>query len=105
MRLFVLYFLCGGTTTAAACRKYTIAYPVVARWKKDYSLGKLDNKPTTPEGYQEKIAELERKVGQLTMENDVLKKVLKQTQSQKARSAPIYPITFPRSEASGGGVN
>jgi len=97
--------LSGGTTTAAACRKHALAYPVVARWKKDYALGKLDNEPTTPEGYQEKIAELERKVGQLTMENDVLKKVLKQTQSQKARSAPIYPITFPRSEASGGGVS
>ena len=54
------------------------------------------------EGYQEKLAQLERKVGQLTMENDVLKKVLKQTQSQRARSAPIYPITLPHSEASGG---
>ena len=103
-RQVVEEILSGGTTTAAACRKYTIAYPVIARWKKDYSLGRLDNEPTTEEGYQEKIARLEQKVGQLTMENDVLKKVLKQTQSQRARSAPIYPITFPHSEASGGGA-
>jgi transposase-like protein len=103
-RQVVEEILSGGTTTAAACRKYAIAYPVVSRWKKAYSLGRLDNEPTTDEGYQEKIAQLERKVGQLTMENDVLKKVLKQTQSQRARSAPIYPITFPHSEASGGGA-
>jgi len=104
-RQIVTDILSGGTTTAAICRKYAVAYPVVARWKKDYSLGKIDNEPTSPEGYQEKIAEFERIVGQLTMENDVLKKVLKQTQSQKVRSAPLYTITFPRSEASGGGVN
>jgi transposase len=96
--------LSGGTTTAAACRKYAIAYPVFARWKKAYSLGRLDNEPTTDEGYQEKIAQLARKVGQLAMENDVLKKVLKHTQSQQARGAPIYPITLPHSEASGGGA-
>ena len=103
-RQVVEEILSGGTTTAAACRKYAIAHPVLARWKKDYSLGRLDNEPTTEAGYQEKIARLEQKVGQLTMENDVLKKVLKQTQSQRARSAPIYPITLPYSEASGGGA-
>jgi transposase len=96
--------LSGGTTTAAACRKYAIAYPVIARWKKAYSLGRLDNEPTTDEGRQEKIAQLEHKVGQLTMENDVLIKVLKQTQSQRAGNAPMYPFTAPHSEASGGGA-
>ena len=103
-RQVVEEILSGGTTTAAACRKYAIAYPVIARWKNAYSLGRLDNEPTSDEGYREKIAQLERKVGQLTMENDVLKKVLKQTQSQRARSAPIYSITLPHTEASGRGV-
>jgi transposase-like protein len=103
-RQVVEEILSGGTTTAAACRKYALAYPVIARWEKAYSLGRLGNEPTTDEGYKEKIAQLERKVGQLTMENDVLKKVLKRTQSPQARSAPIYPITFPHSEASSGGV-
>jgi transposase-like protein len=103
-RQVVEEILSGGITTAAACRKYVIAYPVITRWKKAYSLGRLDNEPTTDEGRQEKIAQLERKVGQLTMENDVLKKVLKQTQSQRARNAPIYPLTVPHSEASGGGA-
>ena len=73
-RQVVEEILSGGTTTAAACRKYSVAYPVVARWKKDYSMGRLDNEPTTPEGWEEKIAQLERKIGHLTMENDTLKK-------------------------------
>lgn len=81
-RQVVKEILSGGITTAAACRKYDIAYPVIVRWKKAYFLSRLDNEPTTEEGYQEKLAQLERKLGQLTMENDVLKKVLKQTQSQ-----------------------
>ena len=72
-RQVVEEILSGGTTTAAACRKYAIAYPVIARWKKAYSLGRHNNEPTTEAGYQEKIDKLERKVCQLTMENDVLK--------------------------------
>lgn len=66
--------LSSGTTTVAAYRKYSVAYPVIKQWQKAYELGKLDNEPTTEEGYKQKIAQLERKVGQLTMEVDVLKK-------------------------------
>jgi len=64
-RQVVEEILSGGTTTAAAYRKYAIAYLVVAWWKKAYSLDRLDNEPTTDEGYQEKIAQLERKVGKM----------------------------------------
>ena len=103
-RQVVEEILSGGTTTAAACRKYSIAYPVIARWKNNYDMGRLDNEPTTDEGYQETVAKLERKVGQLTMEIDVLKKVLKQARSQPEKSAPLYPLTFPHSEASNGGA-
>jgi transposase len=103
-RRIIEEILSGGTTTAAACRKYSVAYPVVARWKKDYAMGRLDNEPTTPEGWEEKIAQLERKIGQLTMENDTLKKILKQMHTQQEKNAPIYPLTFPHSEASNGGA-
>ena len=103
-RQIVEEILSGASTTAAMCRKHSIAYPVVARWKKDYAMGRLDNEPTTPEGYQEKIAKLERKVGQLTMEIDLLKKVAQHAHSQQKKSAHIYPLTFIDSEASHGGV-
>jgi transposase-like protein len=35
--------LSGTITTAAICRQYSIAYPIVAMWKKDYTIGRLDN--------------------------------------------------------------
>ena len=103
-RQIVKEILSGTNNTAAICRKHSIAYPVVARWKKDYAMGRLDNEPTIEAGYQEKIAKLERKVGQLTMEIDLLKKVAQHTHSQQNKNASIYPITFPDSEASNGGV-
>ena len=103
-RQIVEEILSGGTTTAAACRKYSIAYPVVKQWQKAYELGKFDNEPTTEEGYKEKIAQLERKVGQLTMEVDVLKKTLKRTHSQQQKSAPSLTIPFPYSKAKEGGA-
>ncbi len=103
-RQIVEEILSGGTTTAAACRKYSIAYPVVKQWQKAYELGKLDNEPTTEEGYKEKIAQLERMVGQLTMENDVLKKALKRTHSQQAKNGFSLTIPFPYSKASEGGA-
>jgi transposase len=103
-RQIIEEILSGASTTAAQCRTHSIAYPVVARWKKDYAMGRLDNEPTIQEGYQEKIAKLERKVGQLTMEIDLLKKVAQHARSQQKKSAHIYPLTFTDSGASGGGV-
>jgi len=103
-RQIVEEILCGASTIAAVCRQYSIAYPVVSRWKKDYTMGRLDNEPTTEAGYQEKIAKLERKVGQLTMENDFLKKVSQQVRSQQNKSASIYPIIVPGKEASNRGA-
>jgi transposase-like protein len=103
-RQIVEEILSGGTTTAAACRKYSIAYPVVKQWQKAYALGKLNNEPTTEEGHKEKIAQLERKVGQLTMEIDVLKKALKRTHSQQKKNAPLLTIPFPSSKVKEGGA-
>lgn len=96
--------LSGEISTAAACRKYTIAYPLVQRWKKDYSLGRLDNEPTTPAGYEERIARLERMIGKLTMENEILKKALQQTLSQKKKNGQSLLITSPPGEAFEGGA-
>ena len=78
-RRIVEEVLSGTTTKAAASRQHNIAYPLICLWQKNYGLGRLDNEPITTEGYQEKIAQLERKVGQLTIENDIFKKALQET--------------------------
>ena len=91
-------------TIATLCRRYHIAYPVIARWKKDYADGKLDNEPCTESGYQEKIARLERMVGRLTMENDTLKKALQSVSYHQQSNDSSSQITSLLSVVSKGGA-
>ncbi len=91
-------------TKATLCRRYNIAYPVITRWKKDYADGKLDNEPSTELGYQEKIVQLERMVGRLTMEKDALKKALRSAHQHQQSKDSSSQITSPLSVASKGGA-
>ena len=92
------------TTMAAQCRKYNIAYPLLARWKKDYADGKLNNEPRTEVGYNDKIADLERMIGRLTMDNQLLKKALQLTSCHQQSSDSLSKTTSPSLEVSKGGV-
>jgi len=98
-RKLVELIISGGTTTAAASRKYSIAYAVIARWQKEYAMGKLDNTPTLNEGWEEKVNQLEQMTQKLTMENTLLKKILKQMHTQQNKNAPLLEITYPRSKS------
>ena len=65
-------------------RKYNISPVVVSRWKKEYYLGKFfENTNPDYTRIQVRIKELERMVGRLTMENDVLKEMVKLVEPQK----------------------
>lgn len=102
-RRVVEELLSGTTTAASQCRKYNIAYPVLVHWKKAYSDGRLDNEPTTEAGYQDKLAELERMVGRLTMENELLKKALKlASRYQKSNGKSSEIISSPLETQKGG---
>jgi transposase-like protein len=65
-------------TLAELSQKYGVHQSVLQRWKKDL----LDNgaelfaRGGKPKTEQQEMAALQRKVGQLTMENDFLKKAL-----------------------------
>jgi len=92
------------STPAALCRKYNIARPVLSRWQKQYAKGKFDNEPIAEAVLQERVQQLERMVGRLTMDNDLLKKALKHTLSQQEKNESLLPTTYPLSEASEGGA-
>jgi len=72
----VIEILTGTSRLAQVCRKYGIKQQLVTRWKSEF----LERAPEVFAGNaqqqvdQERIAELERMVGRLTMENDILKK-------------------------------
>ena len=66
--------------------------------------GKLDNEPESISGLKHKIEQLERKVGQLTMDNELLKKVLKSANRQSQANGKYSEIISPLTIMSKGGV-
>ena len=72
--------LSSGTSLNQLARRHDIPRELLRTWVKEYEAGDpAGGRPTTPDrrAYEAKIAGLERKVGQLTMELDLLKKGLR----------------------------
>ncbi|GAH01483.1 unnamed protein product, partial [marine sediment metagenome] len=68
-------------------RKYGISPVVISRWKNEYQQGKFfeNNDPDTTR-LEIKLRELERLVGELTVENRTLKKIIELVEPQKKAS-------------------
>jgi len=74
----------GGKTQAQIAREHEINQQMISRWCRQHRRYKErafsgNGKPHTDEA---KLAALERKVGQLTMENDLLKKLLQKLEQE-----------------------
>jgi len=94
-------FLAGEVTQAQLARRYGISDHLIIQWRKRYAEGKLEE-TTSPSDKDERIKELERMVGRLTMENELLKKgVLFALARENERSSMI---SGPTSNRSSGGV-
>ena len=80
----VLEVLTGAASVAVACRKHRLTHQVLSRWKAEF----LDRAPHLFAGDpqrdadQERIAELERLAGRLTLEVEILKKASRLLDSQ-----------------------
>ena len=87
----VMEILSGEMTTLEASRKYRIKDSLLYRWKSEFweRLPQIYGEKQDLEGRRkdEKIAELERKVGQLTMDNEILKKASHSLKSRPGGSA------------------
>lgn len=64
----------GESSLAQLCRRYNIASSVLYRWKEQYSRGKFNNEPSEEAALRDRVEELERLVGKLTLENEFLKR-------------------------------
>ena len=62
--------LSGVSRPAQICRRYNIGISLLYHWKKQYSLGKLNNEPIKEAALQDRVGQLERLVGKLTLENE-----------------------------------
>jgi transposase-like protein len=84
----VLDLVSGAHSTAELCRQHQLNSQVLARWKTEF----LERAPLIFEqdqkrsAEQERIAELERLVGQLTMELNIAKKVSGELSSPLSRN-------------------
>ena len=72
-RRVVEELLAGQGTQAQLARRYSVSDNLILQWRRRYAEGKLEEiaEPTDKDG---RIKELERMVGRLTMENELLKK-------------------------------
>jgi transposase-like protein len=84
--------LAGAKRPGQICREHGIDFSTLRKWREQYAQHGRGAWSTpaakTPPAVEDKIAELERIVGQLTVENLVLKKALQRAQSLSASSTP-----------------
>ena len=80
----------GAGTISEVCREYQLSRTVVDRWLAAYSGGTLDGRQSAREKELERENEkLRAKVGELTMQVDVLKKVAAWKQRQKSVASSV----------------
>ena len=89
-KLSVVQEFNAGVSATELIRKYDIHANLVYKWTQEYRLNPtgafrsaVSNEPAVVgAGEQKRIADLERMIGRLTMENDFLKKALKRAESR-----------------------
>lgn len=95
--------LAGGSTLAQLSRRHEVSSGLILYWKKRYEETGLAEGPSQSEKrFMARIAELERMVGRLTMENELLKKAVEYT--ARRRKEDSSPITAKSLAASRGGA-
>ncbi len=85
-RQVVEELLSGESRPAQICRRYNIWSSVLYHWKKQYLRGRLNNEPTEEAALRDRIEKLERLVGKLTLENELLKRGLQNSLSRSQRN-------------------
>src|SRR5262245_4843522 len=105
-RQVVESYLAGEATLHGLARQHEISRNLIRLWVAKYEAGEFDEERISADvlaRYEERVAELERKVGQLTMENDLLKKASRSLRPPSAVKPSI--VSGPRGLASDEDVN
>ena len=103
-RQVVEEFLSGESGAAQICRKYNICSSLLYHWKDMYSRGRFNNEPTEVGALKDRVEKLERLVGKLTLENEVLKKGLQVSLSRSSRNGKSSGYGDASALPSGGGA-
>ena len=81
--------LSGSISQAELARKYAISPLLISRWKSQYKQGKFFENNMDITRFELKIHELERVVGELTMENRMLRQAVDIAQKEKKEQSLI----------------
>ena len=103
-RQVVEEFLGSESSAAQLCRKYNIGSSLLYHWEEQYARGRFNNEPTEVGALKDRIEKLERLVGRLTLENEVLKKGLQMSLSQSPRNGKSSGYGDVSVSPSGGGA-
>ena len=93
--------LAGGTSLNQLARRHDISRELLRTWVRKYEAGEFvpsELPEADRRAYEAKIANLERKVGQLTMELDLLNKGL--ASARQPRGVPCSIVSGPKPAAS-----
>ena len=90
---------------AELCRRYNLSSGQLYTWKRQYADGKLDPEPSREAELEARVRELERLLGRVTLENDFLKKAVRNSLRQTQKKESSLPQTTPSSRQLKGGVN
>jgi transposase len=104
-RSLIEQLLSEAATPLELCRRYNISSGQLYTWKKQYAQGRLDPEPSTEAELASRVRELERLVGKLTLENEFLKKAVKNSLKDAEKRDASLPKIAPLSKAFKGGVN
>ena len=97
-------YLSGEISLSRLARQHDICRSLIRIWVAKYEAGEFDDEPVQGDvlvRYEARIAELERKVGQLVMENDLLKKTGRTVKRPNDVTSSI--VSGPKVSRSGGG--
>jgi transposase len=90
---------------AELCRRYNVSSGLLFTWKKQYAQGKLDSDPSREVELQARLRDLEQMLGKLTLENEFLKKALRNSLKQSETKDSSLPRTSASYAALKGGAN
>ena len=93
------------TTPLELCRRYNISSGQLYTWKRQYAQGKLDPEPSREAELAARVHELERLLGKLTLENEFLKKAVRNSLKEAEKREGSLPKIAPLSKAFKGGVS
>ena len=90
---------------AELCRRYNISSGHLYTWKRQFANGKLDPEPSRVPELEARVRELERLLGKVTLENEFLKKAVRNSLKLTQKKVSSLPKTAPSSKTLKGGVN